>query len=143
MLANFDAPSREECTGMRIEANTPLQALTLLNDPTFVEAARKLAELSMKNDQPVTIGVVDNDLATIGWLVRRVLGRDPSEQETVSLAEFLAGQRAECAKDVVASKALLKTGISPVEETLDQTELAARTELCRVLLNLHETITRY
>ena len=143
MLANFDAPSREECTGMRIEANTPLQALTLLNDPTFVEAARKLAELSMKNEKPVSTGDEGSDSSTIQWLVRRVLGRDASEQETASLAEFLAGQRVECEKDADAAKALLKTGLSPVDDSFDPTELVARTELCRVLLNLHETITRY
>ena len=78
MLANFDAPPREECTAARNVANTPQQALTLLNDPTFVEAARVLAESLLTN-------VKDSDGDRIERLYQRALARPPSEKERRSL----------------------------------------------------------
>jgi hypothetical protein len=132
MLANFDAPSREECTAARSLANTPQQALTLLNDPTFVEAARVLArQLPAGTDEQ-----------RIDALFRRALARGPKARETQSLLAFLAGQRAG-SQDRKDAEKLIHVGLVPVPAGVDASEVAAWTEVCRVVLNLHETITRY
>ena len=75
MLKAFDAPSREECTAQRPRSNTPLAALTLLNDPTFVEAARAFAARVLK--QPADW----SDEERIGYAVKLVLSREPDVQE--------------------------------------------------------------
>ena len=112
MLANFDAPSREECTAYRVVSNTPQQALTLLNDPSFVEAARALAKMLLATS--------DGDETRINTAFQRALARYAKPKETDSLKRFLGEQRAK-----------------------QSDELAAWTSLCRVVLNLHETITIY
>jgi mono/diheme cytochrome c family protein len=138
MLAAFDAPSREECTPSRFQANSPQQALVLLNDPTFVEAARAFAQRLMK-EKP------DNDDETrIRHAIQIALAREPRDGETESLLKFLNEQRANYGKNSEAASALLRTGQTGI--TLNGApagELAAWTQLCRVILNLHETITRY
>ena len=113
-LANFDAPSREECACARNLSNTPQQALTLLNDPTFVEAAKALARILLARP--------GSDDQRLQWASQRALARRLKPRELDSLLQFLSAQRANPA-----------TG----------TELAAWTSVCRVILNLHETITVY
>ncbi len=137
MLANFDAPPREECTAMRTEANTPQQALTLLNDPSFVRAALKLSENLLALPEK-------DDGHRIDWLYRQILGRAASNPETKSLQAFIAGQR-EHWQQVPDDVALfLKPAtLSESVSAADRVELATWANVARTLLNLHETITRY
>jgi hypothetical protein len=134
MLANFDAPSREECTANRTVANTPQQALTLLNDPTFVEAARALGAKAA--------AAAKTDADRLDWLFRRAVARSPEPAERASLLAFLAGRRAHYAGHPDAAAKLLRTGNAPPPAG-DPTDLAAWASVARVVLNLHETITRY
>jgi hypothetical protein len=136
MLANFDAPGREECTANRIVSNTPQQALTLLNDPTFVECSRVFAEhlLAVK---------CDSDEKRIDLAFERALARPAKPVEANSLADFLAAQRQQCEADREDSRRFVHIGNAPVPTNANIGELAAWTEVCRVILNLHETITRY
>ncbi len=136
MLANFDAPMRDECTAARTNSNTPQQALTLLNDPAFVEAARAFATRLLKS-------TVKDDSSRIGLAYEHALFRRPDEQEITSLLSFLQTQRTAWKADPAAAEKMLKTGLTPLPPDTDTTELAAWTSLCRVILNLHETITRY
>jgi hypothetical protein len=131
MLANFDAPSRDESACTRNVSNTPQQALTLLNDPTFVEAARSLAE-SLHGDDETKIQTV----------YLRTLARQPKPREKQSLLSFLKTQRETFKATPDEASKLLMTGLRPAPKG-DASELAAWTSLCRVALNLHETITRY
>jgi Protein of unknown function (DUF1553)/Protein of unknown function (DUF1549)/Planctomycete cytochrome C len=137
MLANFDAPPREECTANRNVANTPQQALTLLNDPTFVEAARVLAESLLSH------GDLKDDDARIDRLYQRALARSAKPAERASLAGFLSQQRRAFHEQPAEAERLLHVGQSPQAKGLDPSEVAAWTTVCRVVLNLHETITRY
>jgi hypothetical protein len=132
MLANFDAPARDECTAARNVSNTPQQALTLLNDPTFVEAARTLAEMLPPGD----------DATRLDDVFLRTLGRKPKATETQSLLGFLVSQRQVYQTSPEDAQKLLTTGLRPGPSG-DLPELAAWTSVCRVVLNLHETITRY
>ncbi|MEM0913269.1 MAG: PSD1 and planctomycete cytochrome C domain-containing protein [Planctomycetota bacterium] len=135
MLRNFDAPSREECTAERVMSNTPLQALTLLNDPTFVEAARVFAERIMdEGGQDVS--------QRIHWAFRVMVARDPSTEESRVLESLYDEQHARYVDRPDAASALLGVGLSASDESLDPVELAAWTAVARTLLNLHETITR-
>ncbi|WP_395730991.1 PSD1 and planctomycete cytochrome C domain-containing protein [Prosthecobacter sp.] len=134
MLA-FDAPSREECVAERNRSNIPQQALVLLNDPTYVEAARvfaarMLTECSGDASQRIT------------WAVQQALQRKPSAEELKTLSALFTQQLADYQKEPAAAAALLKTGAAPVAPSLNASELAAWTHVARVLLNLHETITR-
>ncbi|MFL5342522.1 MAG: PSD1 and planctomycete cytochrome C domain-containing protein [Gemmataceae bacterium] len=133
-LLAFDAPTREECTVERPRSSTPLQALVLLNDPNFVEAARVLAEKALRAGQ--------TDDERFAWLYHRALSRSPKPAEAKILAELLAKHRAEFAADKAAATKLIAVGDWPHPKDVDAAELAAWTSLCRVVLNLHETITR-
>jgi hypothetical protein len=136
MLANFDAPSREECTALRPISNTPQQALTLLNDPSFVEAARVLAQKLMASP-------AKSDDARIGLAYQRALGRNAKPTELASLKKFLAAQREHLQNDADEPVKLQKVGLAATPKEADAVELAAWTSVCRVVLNLHETITIY
>ena len=133
-LRAFDAPAREECLAQRPRSNTPLQSLVLLNDPTYVEAARVLATSMLKD--------VEGDEARIATAFRRAVGRAPDKQETDVLLKHVAEQRTRYSDDEAAAKALLSVGEHPLAEDLPPAELAAWTSTCRAILNLHETITR-
>lgn len=135
MLANFDAPSREECTANRVVSNTPQQALTLLNDPTFVEASRALAAELLKENAP--------DESRIDAAFQRALVRDAKAKERASLLDFLASQRAHYAEHPDEVKGLMNVGLFKAPDSIDPKELAAWTSVCRVILNLHETISIY
>lgn len=133
MLA-FDAPSREECTAERNRSNIPQQALVLLNDPTYVEAARAFAARILQTDGDAP--------KRITWAFQQALQRQPTAAEMKTLSSLFTKHLADYQKDPVAAQALLKTGAAPVAATLNQPELAAWTHIARVLLNLHETVTR-
>jgi hypothetical protein len=136
MMANFDAPSREECTAARIVSNTPQQALTLLNDPTFVEASRVFAE-------KVLTSQCKADDQRIDWAFQRALSRDAELKEKQSLLKFLEVQRAHYQSDATEAGGLIKIGNSRASRNDTPVELAAWTQVCRVILNLNETITCY
>jgi len=134
-LMVFDAPSREECTAKRPRSNTPLQALVLLNDPQFVEAARALAATTL-----ATAGA--NPLPRARFMLRRAIGREPLDAEVGVVADLAERQRETFAGDPAAVKGLLGVGAAPVPADLDPAELAAWTAAARVVLNLGEAYTR-
>jgi hypothetical protein len=135
-LLAFDATAREECTAARMRSNTPKAALVLLNDPTFVEAARKLAELLLAEGG-------SDDASRIDWLWRRVLSRVPDSAERELVVGLLARRRAEFGRAPGAAAELLAVGIAPRAATFDPVELASWTATARAVLNLHETFGRY
>ena len=136
MLANFDAPSREECTASRVVSNTPQQALTLLNDPTFVEASRVWADRLLEP-------AAEPDDQRLDRAFHRALARAPTAQEKASLLNFLAVQRSQYEQNAADAQKLLGVGVAPAPHGEKPVELAAWTQVCRVILNLHETITCY
>ncbi len=134
MLA-FDAPSREECTAERNRSNIPQQALVLLNDPTYVEAARSFAAR--------IVGECKGDAATrIKWAWQQALQRDPDAAELKTMTALLNERLSAYKQEPKSAEELLKVGFAPTPAGLDKNELAAWTHVARVLLNLHETITR-
>ncbi len=136
MLKAFDAPSREECTASRSRSNTPLQALALLNDPTFVEAARVFAARIMTEGGSGT-------QQRIEWAYRSVVSRNPEAAIAGELEQLFNQHRAHYREHVQESQKLIREGTAPVNESLDAAELAAWTSVARVILNLHESIMRY
>jgi hypothetical protein len=134
-LLAFDAPTREECTAQRPISSTPSAALVLLNDPSFVEAARALAGAIPTEAQ-------GDDDQRIRWALRQVLSREPKSDEVGVLMDLMRKHRAEFAADANAADALVGVGISARPKAIEATDLAAWTSVSRVLLNLAETITR-
>lgn len=137
MLAAFDAPSRETCTALRFQANSPQQALVLLNDPTFVEAARAFAQ-RINRELPMA-----DDESRIRRALKIALSREPGKGEVESLKSLLVKQREHYKNKPDDAKTLVAIGQTGSGTESKPTELAAWTQLCRVILNLHETITRY
>ncbi|MEY5015968.1 MAG: hypothetical protein RIS92_2326, partial [Verrucomicrobiota bacterium] len=133
MLA-FDAPSREECVAERNRSNIPQQALVLLNDPTFVESARALAASS--------VGKGANNEARLDWMFRKVLQRVASPVERKTLLELAGRHQAGFAADRTSAKDVLAVGLAARPEG-DEADIAAWTSVARVLLNLHETVSRF
>lgn len=123
MLANFDAPMRDECIASRPYSNTPQQALTLLNDPSFVEAAEAMAQWVMKTNL--------EDSQRIESLFKRVIGRSPTPKEAESVFQLLQRLRREPEMDQVVTK------------VVSDREAKIWFQVSRVMLNLHEAITKY
>ncbi len=134
-LLAFDAPSREECTAERPRSNTPLQALVLLNDPTYVEAARALAERMIRAGNKA-----GEPILQVAY--RRVLNRPALPEEVNLLTGLYQKHLEQYRKDGKSAEALLRVGDRPVPQDMLVPELAAWTSVARVILNLHETITR-
>ena len=134
-LAAFDAPTREECTAVRMRSNTPKAALVLLNDPTFIESARNLAER--------VIHETNEDDERLSLLWRLAVSRQPDVKERSLLANLLKQRRKEFQKNPKAAEDLLAVGISPRDDSLDVIEHAAWTATARTVLNLRETVGRY
>ncbi len=134
MLA-FDAPTREECAPDRTHSNFPQQALVLLNDMQFVEAARVFSARILRE------GGAD-DGARLKWAWLQATQREPSPDEVMALAQLLGKHRANFHLDPNAAAAALKAGLAKPVEDLTAPELAAWMSVARVILNLHETITR-
>ena len=133
MLVNFDAPARDECVALRNSSNTPQQALTLLNDPTFVEAARVLAARLLA--KPAA-----EDRLNAAFLL--AVGRGIKPSERTALEKLIADQQAYYTANPAEATKLLKVGLTP-PPTDNLAAHAAWTQACRVLLNSHEVITRY
>jgi len=134
MLA-FDAPNREECVAERPSSNTPLQALVLLNDPTYVEAARAFAaRIHLEGGEEFS--------DRVSWAFQEALSRTPTADEILLLANLYIKHRNEYLGNGEAAKALLSVGQATAPEGVAPEEIAAWTSVARVILNLHETITR-
>jgi hypothetical protein len=134
-LTTFDAPSREVCQVKRPRTNTPLQALELLNDVTYVEAARRLAEMMLTEG-----GRTVEERVRLAFC--RAAARPPQELELQVLVRGLDRYRQQFTADSEAAQRYVRHGESPPDSRLDTSELAAYTALAEVILNLDETITK-
>jgi hypothetical protein len=134
-LVTLDAPDREVCTVRRPRTNTPLQALVLMNDPTYVEAARKLAERVLAEG-----GATPADRVTFAF--RLCTARKPTDRERTILTRLYEGQLARFRADPAAAVKLLAVGEAPRNEKLDPAEVAAWAMVASTILNLDETVTR-
>jgi hypothetical protein len=131
----FDTASRQVCTVKQVRTNTPLHALVTLNETTYVEAARTLAE-------EVLTGDAGSDAERIEQIFRRLLARRPSAAEQKILLARLAALREQFAADTGAAEKLLAVGESPRNQSIAAAEHAAYTALCSLVLNLDETLTK-
>jgi len=134
-LLNFDAPTREEFTVNRTMSNTPLQALDLLNDPIYLEAARVFAQKAMRN------GGTDFN-ARLNWIFDRALNRLPNEQERAILRDLYEHNLKRFGDDTAAARDFVGVGEAPMDRDSALAPLAAMATVTRSLLNLHELITR-
>lgn len=135
MMKAFDAPSREECTAARPRSNTPLAALTLLNDPTFVEASRALAESVLKaNSQK-------EDRQLIDRFMLRVVSRPADDFEAKVLLKAVESERDKYTAQPASAAKVAGVGLAAVESA-NIVELASWTTVARTLLNLDEAMTR-
>ena len=130
----FDTANRQTCTVRASQTSTPLHALTTLNDPTWVEAARVLAEKSMQATPDL------DDRLTHAF--RRVLGRKPTGYDLETLKRMHARQLEIYAADIGAANGLLAVGASPRDTSLDPAGHAALTSVCLAIFNLDEALTR-
>ncbi|MCH8840911.1 MAG: DUF1553 domain-containing protein, partial [Planctomycetes bacterium] len=132
-LGAFDAPTREECTVDRPRSNTPLAALVLLNDPTYVEAARVLADRMME--------AVGHTTGRIEFAYQQALQRMPRAEEVQLLSQLFEQQLKHYSSDTEQAAKLQGVGLAPRREE-QIAQRAAWTAVARTILNLHETITR-
>jgi hypothetical protein len=130
----FDASNRQTCRVRLSNTSTPLQALTTLNDPTWMEAARALAQRSMKASADLDERLV--------FAFRQVVARRPTASDLTTLRRAYDRQAQFYAADAKAAKMLLRVGSSPRDEALDLTEHAALASVCLAILNLDEALTR-
>jgi mono/diheme cytochrome c family protein len=134
-MNTFDAPSRESCLVRRERTNTPLQALLLMNEPQFIEAARTLAERTMKQGGATLE-------ARLVSMFRLTTARRPDAKEltvlTTSYQEHLATYR----RDTAKAKQLISVGERKPDATLNASELAAWTMIANLLLNLDEVLSK-
>jgi hypothetical protein len=135
IMLNFDAPMREACTVRRFRTNTPLQALTTLNEPAFLEASRTMAERVLR--QPA------NDEARIRELYDIAYGRNPKAAELALMRGALTRYRDKYGKDVPAAEKLLKVGDFPRSTKIPASEHAAWMLICSTLMNTDEFLTQH
>jgi len=134
MLSAFDAPTREECTARRPVSNTPSAALVLLNDPTFLEAAKVFAEKVQAHK--------GTEKEKIQWAWRRTVSRFPTDEEVKLSSQLLADSLEHYQEKPEAVKELVSVGLSELPAAQQTPEFAAWMSFTHALLNLSETITR-
>jgi hypothetical protein len=134
-MMTFDMPSREYCIVKRSRTNTPLQALDVMNDPTYVEAARVLAERMISEGG-------ETAPLRVNYGFRRAVCRPPNETESKILEQQLAAQLERYKKDPDAAAKLIAVGAKPRDPKLDPAELAAYTMTASVILNLDEVVNK-
>jgi hypothetical protein len=133
-MSTFDAPNRETCTLRRNRSNTPLQALVLMNDPVYIEAAQALARrLTAQQSKP-------EEVITAGFQL--VLARPPSTTEQQRLIRLLEDLRGAYRQDAAKARDMATNPIGPLPAGADPVELAAWTAVAGVLLNLDETLMK-
>ena len=130
----FDMPSREVCTVERARTNTPLQALALMNEVTYVEAAKKFAERIMGRGQ--------DPGESIAWAFRLATQRAPGREELGILVKGYSRRLLRYRAEPKSAAALLSRGETKVSGDYDPAELAAMTTVASVLLNLDEVINK-
>jgi hypothetical protein len=135
MLKAFDAPAREECTVQRACSNSAPAALVLLNDPTFVEAARAFAGRILREG-----GRTDEDRLAFAVLQATSRGIDASERKL--LHDLLSQSRLYYGDHIQEAEQLLAVGFSPVKDDFEKRELTSWAMVARALLNMSEVITR-
>jgi mono/diheme cytochrome c family protein len=134
-MVMFDASTREACMVKETRTNTPLQALNLMNDVTYVEAARELAHRVLK-----TAEISSED--RVSFAFRSVLARAPTDRETEILKRALAYHTQRFQKDPELAVAFLKNGEAPLNQDLKSEEFAALAAVCQMILNLDESVTK-
>ncbi len=140
-MALFDAPSREACAVRRARTNTPLQALALMNDKQYVEAARHFAQRILREGG-------ESDQSRLEWAFRSVTARRPGPAERTILLDLLQRQREEFAADPAAASAFIDSATTLLKpnhlerDRAGDPELAAWTILANLLLNLDEVVTK-
>jgi hypothetical protein len=134
MLTTFDAPARETCVVRETRTNTPLQALSLMNDVTYVEAARVLAQRVMNQ--------ASTPAERLTLAFRLVTARRPGDSELKVMLEGLEHNLAQYRSDQNGSSKLIRVGESAPDEKLDPSELAAYAAVASLILNLDEAVTK-
>ena len=135
MFRAFDAPTREECTAMRTVSNTPIAALTLMNDPSYVEAARGFAVRILSEGG-------DTQRDRLIWAWQTALCRDPATEELAVMSKFAEDVLNRYKNDTKAAGELLNVGISKLPENILEYEAAGWTNVALAILNLSEVIPR-
>ena len=134
-LNTFDAPDREKCTARRTITNTPLQALVLMNDPTYLEAARALAQRDLHE-----AGASEAD--RLRYVFRLVADREPSTREFEILSKLYQKEREHYQSDKKAAEKLISIGESKPDPKLEPAELAAWMLVSSTILNMDESVTK-
>jgi hypothetical protein len=134
-MITFDAAERNTCVVRRQATSTPLQALVLLNDPQFVEAARKVGERAIKEGG-------QREEERVAWLFRLLTGRRPASRESAVLRRMLAEQRAIFRADPSLVADFAKVGDAPADAALDPVEAAAYGALANAVMNFDEAIVK-
>jgi hypothetical protein len=134
-LATFDAPDREKCTARRLLTNTPLQALVLLNDPTYIEASRALASRMIREGG-------SDPARRITYAFELATARPPAANELEILRSLEEKELAEYRRDPASARKLIAVGESKAPANIDPAEMAAWTTVASAILNLDETITK-
>ncbi len=133
-LLTFDGPTREKCSVRRSRTNTPLQALLLLNDVTYIEASRSLAAK--------VLSIPGSSEERLSWAFRRVTCRTPEPEELHTLTVLLEKQRSRFTSQLASARELIAVGRSDAGRELDPVQLASWTITMHTLLNLDEVVTR-
>ena len=134
-MSTLDGPSREACVMRRERTNTPMQALLLLNDPQYFEAARGLGARTLREQQGS-----ERDRASL--MFRRCVGRKPDPEELNELVAMYEEELAHYREAAAAASAIARMGDSPAAQGLDRVELAAWTAVASLLLNLDEVVSK-
>ncbi len=134
-MANFDAAGRETCIVRENRTNTPLQALNLMNDVTYIEAARMIAERAMREGGK-------SSAERIGFLFRLLTSRFPTEKELRVLSDGFQAQLQRFVSQPEEAQRLLKVGEKKFDSSMNANELAAYATMASLILNLDEVITR-
>ena len=132
----FDAPNREVCMPKRSRTNTPLQALALMNEVTYVEASRALAVKMVKDTR------AQNSREKINLGYRLATGRTPTKGSLEILSDGLEKRWSDFKNNPAAAKSLVALGDSKLESQLDEVELAAYTTIASILLNLDRVLMK-